>query len=119
MLLDSFRKLCIRNNFLVIIERRRAVLSTPDFSALNSRLSTDNSQLILRYNPVPMRIAIDTGGTFTDCVFVRNGRLEVLKLPSTPRNPADAIEVALEKILGAVAGTHPKGLDLICGTTVR
>jgi N-methylhydantoinase A len=65
-----------------------------------------------------MRIAIDTGGTFTDCVFVRSGRLEILKLPSTPRNPADAISRALEKILAGEDATHPAGLDLVCGTTV-
>ena len=65
-----------------------------------------------------MRIAIDTGGTFTDCVFVRNGRLEVLKLPSTPHNPADAIALALEKILAGRDGTDSTGVDLVCGTTV-
>jgi N-methylhydantoinase A len=65
-----------------------------------------------------MRIAIDTGGTFTDCVFVRNGRLEVLKLPSTRRNPAEAIALALEKILSEEDGLHSVGLDLVCGTTV-
>jgi N-methylhydantoinase A len=45
-----------------------------------------------------MRIAIDTGGTFTDCVFLRNGRLEVLKILSTPANPAEAILSALRRI---------------------
>jgi N-methylhydantoinase A len=65
-----------------------------------------------------MRIAIDTGGTFTDCVFVRDARLEVLKLPSTPHNPADAIDLALEKILARQDGTDPTGVDLVCGTTV-
>src|SRR5882762_11133604 len=65
-----------------------------------------------------MRIAIDTGGTFTACVVVRNGRLEILKLPSTPRDPADAIADALEKILAGKGETDGAGLDLICGTTV-
>jgi N-methylhydantoinase A len=65
-----------------------------------------------------MRIAIDTGGTFTDCVFVRNGRLEVQKLPSTPHNPAEAVARALEKILASEVKTNPAGLDLVCGTTV-
>jgi len=65
-----------------------------------------------------MRIAIDTGGTFTDCVFVRNGRLEILKLPSTPQNPASAIALALEKILANQNGTDAPSLDLVCGTTV-
>src|SRR5712671_2440139 len=65
-----------------------------------------------------MRIAIDTGGTFTDCVFVRNGRLEILKLPSTPQNPAGAIALALEKILAEQNGPYSTGVDLVCGTTV-
>src|SRR5713101_931738 len=65
-----------------------------------------------------MRIAIDTGGTFTDCVFVRNGRLEILKLPSTPQNPAGAIALALEKILAEQNSPDATSLELICGTTV-
>src|SRR5712691_6624017 len=65
-----------------------------------------------------MRIAIDTGGTFTDCVFVRNGRLEILKLPSTPQNPASAIALALEKILAEQNSPDAACLDLVCGTTV-
>lgn len=64
-----------------------------------------------------MRIAIDTGGTFTDCVFVRNGRIEILKVASTPRQPAEAIGVALEKILAGLGRPLPT-LDLTCGTTV-
>src|ERR1700732_2306762 len=65
-----------------------------------------------------MRIAIDTGETFTDCVFVREGRLEILKLPSTPRNPADAIAVALKKIFADDNATNSAALELVCGTTV-
>src|SRR5258706_8697553 len=65
-----------------------------------------------------MRIAIDTGGTFTDCVFIRKGRLEILKLPSTPRNPADAIAIALKKIFADNNSTDFAALELVCGTTV-
>jgi N-methylhydantoinase A len=61
-----------------------------------------------------MRIAMDTGGTFTDCVYVLDGRLEILKIPSTPDNPARAIVHALEKVLDAPADS----LELTCGTTV-
>jgi N-methylhydantoinase A len=61
-----------------------------------------------------MRIAMDTGGTFTDCVFVRDGRLEILKVPSTPDDPARAIMNALEKVLVAA----DTSLELTCGTTV-
>src|SRR6266404_1974697 len=65
-----------------------------------------------------MRIAIDTGGTFTDCVFVRKGRLEILKLQSTPRNPADAIAIALKKIFADNNTAGSAALELLCGTTV-
>jgi N-methylhydantoinase A len=61
-----------------------------------------------------MRIAMDTGGTFTDCVFERDGRLEILKVPSTPDDPARAIMNAIEKVL---AEPDPS-LELTCGTTV-
>jgi len=61
-----------------------------------------------------MRIAMDTGGTFTDCVFVRDGRLEILKVPSTPDDPARAIMNAIEKVLVAA----DRSLELTCGTTV-
>jgi N-methylhydantoinase A len=57
---------------------------------------------------------MDTGGTFTDCVFVRDGRLEILKVPSTPDDPARAIMNAIEKVL---AEADP-ALELTCGTTV-
>ncbi len=63
-----------------------------------------------------MRIAFDTGGTFTDCVYLRDGRIEILKIPSTPRHPAEAIGYALEQIL--TQGVNVSDLDLICGTTV-
>ena len=65
-----------------------------------------------------MRVAIDTGGTFTDCLFLRDGRIEILKLPSTPGNPAKAIANALEKILAAASPADCRELDLLCGTTV-
>ncbi len=45
-----------------------------------------------------MRIAVDTGGTFTDCVYLRDGKTHVLKVFSTPANPAEAIVAALRKI---------------------
>jgi N-methylhydantoinase A len=59
-----------------------------------------------------LRIAIDTGGTFTDCVWVEGGRRKTLKVFSTPDDPSRAIAEALQKI-GAGAG-----LTLLHGTTV-
>ena len=57
-------------------------------------------------------IAIDTGGTFTDCVWVEGGRVQMLKVFSTPDDPSRAIAEALEKI-GARGS-----LTLLHGTTV-
>src|ERR1700756_2259756 len=65
-----------------------------------------------------MRIAMDTGGTFTDCVFLNNGKLEILKVPSQPRNPAAAIGAALSGVRSNLDATSPEKLDLLCGTTV-
>ncbi|HEV2314738.1 MAG TPA: hydantoinase/oxoprolinase family protein [Candidatus Acidoferrales bacterium] len=64
-----------------------------------------------------MRIAIDTGGTFTDCVFARGSELRILKVLSTPENPARAIAEALAKI-GNDAQMADAALELTCGTTV-
>ncbi len=65
-----------------------------------------------RSRPQPLRIAIDTGGTFTDCVWVDRGRVQMLKIFSTPDDPSQAIAEALEKI-----GCR-EPLILLHGTTV-
>src|ERR1022692_5282674 len=66
----------------------------------------------VRATRATQRIAIDTGGTFTDCVWVEGGRLKTLKVFSTPDDPSRAIAEALSKI-GAGAG-----VTLLHGTTV-
>jgi len=58
------------------------------------------------------RIAVDTGGTFTDCVWLENGRPQTLKVFSTSDDPSRAIAEALNKI--GVEG----GFTLLHGTTV-
>jgi len=65
-----------------------------------------------------MRVAIDTGGTFTDCIFLRNGKLEIVKVPSQPRNPAAAIASVLQEVRAKLGNRVPEKLDLVCGTTV-
>ena len=49
--------------------------------------------------PQPLRIAIDTGGTFTDCVWTdpKTRRLQMLKVFSTPADPSQAIVEAAQK----------------------
>ena len=64
-----------------------------------------------------MRIAIDTGGTFTDCVFLRGAELQILKVFSTPANPARAIAEAIAAVRSRV--NRPReGIELLHGTTV-
>jgi N-methylhydantoinase A len=45
-----------------------------------------------------LRVAIDTGGTFTDCVYLADGQLRVLKLFSTPADPSLAVLETLRRI---------------------
>lgn len=47
-----------------------------------------------------MLISVDTGGTFTDCVYLTAQGLRVFKLPSTPADPGAAILKACEEIAG-------------------
>lgn len=59
-----------------------------------------------------LHVAIDTGGTFTDCVWVERGEVRMLKVFSTPADPSQAIVEALEKI------GRQASLTLLHGTTV-
>mgnify|MGYP005851109539 FL=1 len=61
-----------------------------------------------------MRIGIDTGGTFTDFVFLGEGEGRVHKVASTPADP-------LQAILQGLGDLCPDGLDgaaVVHGTTV-
>ncbi len=44
-------------------------------------------------------LAVDTGGTFTDLVLVADGRVEMLKIPSTPADPAEAVLAGALRLL--------------------
>src|SRR5688572_9972142 len=57
-----------------------------------------------------LRVGVDTGGTFTDFVFVRDGQVQLFKVPSTPEDPSLAIRNGLARIGAAV--------DVVHGTTV-
>lgn len=60
----------------------------------------------------PPLIGIDTGGTFTDVVRLReDGTLSVFKLPSTPDNPAHAVLEGIEQ-------TEAGAVELVHGSTV-
>ncbi|MDQ1389166.1 MAG: N-methylhydantoinase [Acidobacteriaceae bacterium] len=65
------------------------------------------------HRSAPLRIAIDTGGTFTDCVWIdSSNRLRMLKVFSTPADPSQAILEALQKI------NYAGELIILHGTTV-
>jgi N-methylhydantoinase A len=63
-----------------------------------------------------LRAAIDTGGTFTDCVYVEGGELRVLKISSTPADPSAAVMETLKRISGT--GEAGPGIEVRHGTTV-
>ena len=58
-----------------------------------------------------MIIGVDTGGTFTDFVYYDGKEVKVLKVPSTPKNPALAVLEGLKAIGGS-------GRRIIHGSTV-
>ena len=59
-----------------------------------------------------LRVAVDTGGTFTDCVWVEDGRVRMFKAFSTPSDPSQAI-------VEVISQTRASGpLTLLHGTTV-
>jgi N-methylhydantoinase A len=66
-------------------------------------------------SPEPIRIGIDTGGTFTDFVAAHGLRLTAFKAPSTPHNPAEAILSGIARIL---AGAEAMPFEIVHGTTV-
>jgi N-methylhydantoinase A len=61
----------------------------------------------------PLRIAVDSGGTFTDCVWLQDSTLRILKVFSTPADPAQAIADAVNKIAG-----DAQDIVVLHGTTV-
>jgi N-methylhydantoinase A len=58
------------------------------------------------------RVAIDTGGSFTDCVYLAEGQLRVVKVFSTPADPSAAVSDGLARISAG------QKVDVGHGTTV-
>ncbi len=84
-----------------------------DIARVMTRLKNTRATKNVRGEPIPLRIAIDSGGTFTDCVWIEDSVLRILKVFSTPADPAQAIAEAIGKI--APAG---QGVVVLHGTTV-
>jgi N-methylhydantoinase A len=67
-----------------------------------------------------IRIAVDTGGTFTDVVAFDEdtGGIATIKMPSTPADPAEGFMAGIRRILDQV-GVTAANINTICnGTTV-
>ncbi|MGB7302966.1 MAG: hydantoinase/oxoprolinase family protein [Burkholderiaceae bacterium] len=71
----------------------------------------------LRDNSV--RIGVDIGGTFTDLVAqTLDGSLHILKVPSTPDDPGDAVVAGLNQLLDELGATIAQVTEIVHGTTV-
>jgi len=57
-------------------------------------------------------VGVDTGGTFTDFIYKDGDRWKILKILSTPNNPAEAVLEGLNKI------SKNKSKDITHGSTV-
>jgi N-methylhydantoinase A len=87
----------------------------PDGASLGTS-EPQSGTLTFRFQPMrnsePIWVAIDSGGTFTDCISVDRGRISMLKVFSTPDDPSRAIATALETM--GIVGP----MILLHGTTV-
>ncbi|MBK3331914.1 hydantoinase/oxoprolinase family protein [Persephonella atlantica] len=59
-----------------------------------------------------IKVGVDTGGTFTDFVFYKEGKWNILKVLSTPHNPAEAVLEGISRIRGE------ESCDITHGSTV-
>src|SRR5437660_11059443 len=65
------------------------------------------------------RVTVDTGGTFSDFVYLNEetGEVTIAKVPSTPHDPSRAILAGIELLLGK--GVRAADISYFChGTTV-
>lgn len=64
----------------------------------------------------PVRIGVDTGGTFTDVLCLDQHGLRVFKLRSVPSDPSEAILAGIRMLVGEDLAAH--GLEITHGSTV-
>ncbi|MBZ5566091.1 MAG: hydantoinase/oxoprolinase family protein, partial [Acidobacteriia bacterium] len=63
-----------------------------------------------------MRVGVDTGGTFTDCVVLERGEVRIQKVFSTPSDASLAVVEGVRRLGKFAAPTAP--LEILHGTTV-
>ena len=86
---------------------------THEGSSFPDRAAFSDPPLYLWRDAIVFRVGIDTGGTFTDFILLKDGEVHILKVPSSPKNPADAVLKGLNK-LGSGFGRR----QIIHGSTV-
>ena len=67
---------------------------------------------------IPLVVAVDTGGTFTDVLLLDGGRLRSLKLASTPNDPSDAVLEGLRQVLEDAEREADGRFLLLHGSTI-
>ncbi len=73
-----------------------------------------NTPLLETHQATLQFAAIDTGGTFTDCIRIVNGQAQISKILSTPAQPANAVLQGLQQL-----ESNQPAIDLLIhGTTV-
>jgi N-methylhydantoinase A len=63
----------------------------------------------------PLRVGVDTGGTFTDCVVLDRGQVRILKVFSSPEEIARNTVAAVARLTGRAG---PQAPTILHGTTV-
>src|SRR5690348_9589669 len=73
-----------------------------------------------RRSSMGLRIAIDTGGTFTDVVAIdeETGAITAVKTPSTPNDPSIGLLNGVSKVLDATSRSTADVRMLLHGSTV-
>ncbi len=72
----------------------------------------------LNNHKTPIRIGIDTGGTFTDFVMVSEDSISAWKTPTTPSDPSLGIIRGLKDVMD-IFNLQPQDIDLLVhGTTI-
>src|SRR5213593_1021549 len=106
---------CAKSPFIASI--RFAPTSKPSHGSAilkeQSRISEPSSRNSFKMSRKSIfRVGVDSGGTFTDFVIVRNGEVEIFKELSTPQEPEEAIMKGLARAGNSAAS------EVIHGSTV-
>ncbi|MBK5416208.1 hydantoinase/oxoprolinase family protein, partial [Pseudomonas sp. TH31] len=91
---------------------------SPPFDAQPTNSRTRLTRREPRGNP-SMKLAFDTGGTFTDfAMTTEDGSIHLHKVLSTPDDPARAVLQGINELLARVQRPENEGLQILGATTV-